>query len=350
MLRVYCELLPGVPVVPLLYPSLGDERRYGGGLLYLRGAFRNFTEPFVAVASDPREADFLLLPHNFPSVRRRRDYLKRYEELSRAQGKSVLVFWHGDSAAPAPLRRAIVFRTSQYRSAIRTNEIMMPAYAEDLLGCAALSLRRKSDCPTIGFCGWGSYKNTKNRLGSLVKDALLDLRMLCTGDASLAARKKGLRFRMAALRVLRESPLVRTNFLVRSSFSGHRDTARIDPAEGRREFIANMLESDFALSVKGDGNFSLRFYEALSLGRIPLLLDTECVLPLEDIVAYDRFVLRVVPRDLPRMAAIVRDFYDRMTPGEFMRMQREAREAFEHFLNIESFLRHAVTHILPPLR
>jgi hypothetical protein len=222
----------------------------------------------------------------------------------------------------------------------------MPAYAEDLLAGGALELRKKSDKPVVGFCGWADFKNLKNALGYLIGNALIDVQKLLSGKPNLEVRKKGLYFRKRALSVLKNSALIRPNFIIRSSYSGHRETISVDPAAARSEFIGNILASDFTLCVKGDGNYSLRFYEALSLGRVPLLIDTDCVLPLEHILDYSDFIVRVDYRDLAGCDQILGDYYQHLTPEKFEMMQAKARETFEKYLCVGSFLKYAVEKLL----
>lgn len=57
-----------------------------------------------------------------------------------------------------------------------------------------------------------------------------------------------------------------------------------DRERTQSEFDDNLRSSTYALCVRGTGNFSARFYEALSFGRVPLFVNTNCVLPLEDLI------------------------------------------------------------------
>ncbi|MDD5751503.1 MAG: exostosin family protein [Candidatus Peribacteraceae bacterium] len=344
MRRVFIDRIPGLPVVPLLYPTLGREER--GSIMFLNEAFAGLTEPFVEVVSDPAQADDLLVPHNFPSVRHRSDYLRKYAALGQRLGKRIIVIAHGDSDAPVRLPHATVFRTSMYRFRKQPHEIAMPAYAVDLLREGQITLRKKSDVPTVGFCGWTYFKNPKNAVATFVKDALVGARAFLARDARIGARKKGLTFRRAAVSVLRKSPVVRTNFLLRSSYSGHLQTIRLDPVQAREEYRRNLLDCDLALAIKGDGNYSYRFYEALSLGRVPLFLDTECVLPLEDHLDYSSFIVRVPLSDLPRIDQVAAAFWRDLTEERFADRQRRAREAFEKFLSVKAFFRFAVERLL----
>jgi hypothetical protein len=151
---------------------------------------------------------------------------------------------------------------------------------------------------------------------------------------------------MKATRILDNSSFVATNFILRGSYSGSPHTIRIDPKQGREEYVDTMLNSDFPLVMKGDGNYSYRFYEALSLGRVPVFINTDCVLPLADRLNYDEFVLSVNHKDICHLDTIIRDFYDSLDEESFVAMQKKAREVFEKYLSTNSFLRYAVDNLL----
>jgi hypothetical protein len=336
MLTVFVRRLPDVSLIPLLYPNFGKEER--DAILFMNNAFKDIREPFVEITEDPAKADYLLLAHNFSTLRKRPEYVREFEELSKKHNKKVIVFWHGDRADRVPLSHAIVFRTSMYGHCRRPEEIAMPAYAEDLLQGESLQLRTKGDRPAIGFCGWADYRCFKNRVGTHVQNAYVDIRALCARKPIVRSRRKGLSFRREAIAALRCSDAISTNFIIRSSYSGHKNTINVDPDVARKEYRDNMLQSDLALCVKGDGNFSYRFYEALSLGRIPLLIDTDCVLPLADRIDYDSFILRVPFQDLPDFSVRVEQWWKGITDDEFVAMQKKAREAYERYLSVPAFL------------
>ncbi len=343
MKKVFANLLPDVPYVPFLYPNLGVQER--DSILFLNNAFTGMKTPFVEMVSTPEEADYILLPHNYSSLKDHMRYIKEQSTLAVKHNKKLIVFWHGDSDAPVNLSNVIVFRTSQYGYNQQVNEVMMPAYAEDLLQ-GDLVLRKKREAkPVVGFCGWADYKNAKNRFGTTVKNSIVDA-VRAFGNQNIGARKKGITLRMKAIEQLKTSDRVEENFIIRSSYSGNSKTIKTDVEQTRKEYIQNMIDSDYALVVKGDGNYSYRFYEALSLGRIPVLLDTDCLLPLEDVIDYDTCVLRVDFKNLPELGAIIAEHYENLVPEEFESMQRKAREVFEQYLSIESYFRYISEKIL----
>jgi hypothetical protein len=200
-----------------------------------------------------------------------------------------------------------------------------------------LHLREKLEKPSVSFTGWASL-SAKARLKLWVKEFPVSLAELV--DEKRGAERKGILFREKALRVLSRNPRVEPRFTARTSYSGHVKTIQGSVADNRREFVENLLNSDYALCVKGDGNYSVRFYEALSLGRIPLFVDTACVLPLEDIINYRDFCVFVDWRDVDRVGDILADFHARLSPEQFKDMQRKARDAYQNYLRLDTFSHH----------
>lgn len=69
--------------------------------------------------------------------------------------------------------------------------------------------------------------------------------------------------------------------------------------EGLRDSYIDQLDNTkFALSPRGRGLNSIRFFEALRMGRIPVLIADDAKLPLEQKIDYDRFVVRVPEDDV----------------------------------------------------
>jgi len=149
----------------------------------------------------------------------------------------------------------------------------------------------------------------------------------------------GLFYRRKVIEYLNKSDLVKQLFFIRTSYSASTQTIQGDAEKVRSEFISSIKDADFALAVRGDGNYSLRFYEILSLGRIPLYIDTDGPLPLEDEIDYDSFMMRVNYKDIERVAEIVSTVWKNLNNEDFVVMQQKAREVFETKLRADLFYR-----------
>jgi hypothetical protein len=238
-----------------------------------------------------------------------------------------------------------VFRYSLYRRTKTEKDIMTPTLVEDL-GREGIRVRRKdADAPMVSFCGRAAVKSLRSRLRYCA--AVLLYSTLGLLDRRLRAYLPGVYWRVRAMHACEASPNVRTNFIVRRTFSAHPSSVELDAATARREFIENIIESDFVLAPKGDGNYSNRFQEALSLGRLPLYLETEGVLPLEGVIEYDRIMVRVPMNRLQEAPELARAYYDALSDEEYEARQREARKAFETYVRPDAFYRYVFTKALP---
>jgi hypothetical protein len=292
-------------------------------------------------------ADFIMLPQGVRSCSGvSKKYIDYWIERGGQEGKKVLVFTAGDLQHGVVIPRAIVFKALNYRFLKKENEIYIPVYVDDLLAGRELALRHKGDKPVVGFCGWaeapGLIPKAKMKIKNLGWESLAWL----TRNQNYLAYKKGIWYRKRAIDLLQADPKIKSNFIIRPSYSGSAKTISLDPAQARKEFIDNIISSDLVLTPKGDGNSSARFYEVLSLGRIPILIDTEIILPLEDIIDYDSFILRIPYRQLDQLPDLVSKFYARLSDEDFVKMQQKARDVFLRYLRYDSFFSYVFQNVL----
>ena len=94
----------------------------------------------------------------------------------------------------------------------------------------------------------------------------------------------GMVLREKLLKAFKQSKSLTTKIIVRNS----KESNYISRQQYKFEYWNNMLSSPFTLCVRGNGNFSVRFYETLALGRIPVLFNTDCVLPLDQYINWSK--------------------------------------------------------------
>ena len=295
------------------------------------------------------EADIAVLPAPWEDVlsdRKMRQQALQFTEQAKDSGKPTIVFFWSDSAEDVPLGNAVVFRTSLYRSRRKPNEFAMPAWSEDFvekhLG-SQLPLRAKREKPIVGFCGNAGPRQTsfKQRVkGVFGRGAnLLGMRKSTIAPA----------IRARALNVLLASPLVETNFIIRDRFLGGalRPDQSIDLGtmqKVRREYVENMVESDYILCARGSGNFSYRLYETLSCGRIPVFIDTDCVLPYDFDIDWRKYLVWVEERELSTVAEKVAEFHAGLSPQDFLDLQLACRKLWEEKISPVGFFANFYRH------
>ncbi len=110
------------------------------------------------------------------------------------------------------------------------------------------------------------------------------------------------------------------------AFHGHQTPDK--RAERRQHFLDICAESLCILCPAGDGTNSIRFFEALSLGRLPVLL-SDCPLPFEDRIPYHRFVCRILPHQAEQAGELLLSWLTMLGDEDVIQRCREARQTWE---------------------
>ncbi|MBP1465731.1 exostosin family protein [Candidatus Chloroploca sp. M-50] len=289
------------------------------------------------------DADVAVLPVPWEDICDNQEYRRlasNFVELATAAGKQTLIFFWHDSSEPVHVQNSIIFRTSLYASKRLPNEYPMPAWSEDFmeryLG-GQLIERSKRPIPVVGFCGAAEpiRSSAVNRLKYVTK-RLLNTLAEKSYDTSRALRAQ-------AMHNLQRHPGIETNFVVRDKFmaglvpDNAREVRYSALHASRREYVTNIVDSDYVLCVRGVGNYSYRLYETLSCGRIPVLVNTDCSLPFDHIVNYKDYFVWVEEQDLRQIGERVQAFHERLSQSDFVELQRACRRLWETHLSPYGF-------------
>jgi hypothetical protein len=331
---------PGLPHIPLLFPFWGVQVSQNSPFSAELFHKYSFDTAYYGLTDDPHSADFLLVPYRNNVIRSRAPELyAAYRTDVERYNKQILVDGTGDIEYPVPVPRARILRTGGYKFLRRQNEIHIPFYADDLLEAffdGKLSVREKSKVPSVSFAGWATLTPIQ-RIKTAIKEIPNSVRSLF--DERYKATKKGILFRSQVLGSLTRSPAIDPHFIIRGSYSGHVKTAQGDIRALRTEFVDNLYGADYALSVRGDANGSIRLFEALSLGRIPLIIDTECNFPFSEELDYSTFSVSIDFRDISLAGEKLRAFHNEISHEVFQEMQRKAREVYVRHFRIDGLTR-----------
>ena len=300
------------------------------------------------------QADVAVFPGAWEHVSGNRAAVERAERFlnlaHRAHKPTVIFFW-SDSDEEVPYDNTVVFRTSCYRSRQRRNEFAMPAWSEDFVAKylgGQLPVRPKTPRAVVGFCGYAPP--------SIRAPFAFHQRLRCVLSHGKRFIRHGGRppkpkasFRTLALQALAACPKIDTNFVIRDHFlgGGLLPAARADGTwlqVIRQEYVRNMIESGYVLCARGGGNFSYRLYETLSCGRIPVFVDTDCVLPYQSEINWKDYCVWVDEKEVGRTGDIVAAFNGSVTSLRFMDLQRECRKLWEDYLSPEGFFTNLHKH------
>lgn len=323
--------------IPLLFPFFGAKFR--GNSPYVNEAYRyGFNPDFFELVYSIYDAEYVLIPYDYWQIKKHYpETLKQIIKEAQKVKKPILIDASGDVFGKINIQNSYVLRINQYRLDLPVNEITVPVPCEDLLEsyCGGqVVFREKGDIPIVGFVGWG-HLSIRQRIRTIVKE--FPVRILSMFIKRYSVYRKGVFWREKSIRIFRNSEIVKTNFIIRKSYSGNIRTLEGDPVKNRREFVENIIESDYTLVVRGDANTATRFYETLSLGRIPVVIDTECVFPIEEIINYRDFCVFINYKDIKNAPKILADFHKKISPEKFLEMQSKARYTFKNYLRYDTF-------------
>lgn len=343
---------------PLMYPFWGNPLTEAH--LFAKELYDSFSYDtrLYGITEKIEEADMVFAPYRQAWMRRHAPaLLEECVRVARQAKLPLLIDGVADGEHPLHLPNVYVLRIGGYRFLEQgmsewglpphigweQNRVMIPTQADDLLArCRSGVFKPRSkgeDKPIVGFSGM-VRTTLKNMVHERLNERSLYARSLF--DRRYLAMSTGIFWRQKALRALQRSSHVMTSFKPRDFYSGSTGNARMGLRELQGEFVENVLSSDYALDVRGYANASVRLYEILSLGRIPLILDTERNFPFSDEVDYRRFSLIVDFRDIRRLPSIVADFHASLSPKQFEEMQKAAREAFVKHFRVDAQMPHII--------
>ena len=302
----------------------------------------------MVLVSDIDQSDLIGFPIHWKamSVAERTEALS-FLDRAAGLGKPVLVWTVGDREFAVDHPAAIRFQLggAKRRRSLCWGVEAYPPFIEDELyrreGRELPTTAIDTDRPTIAFCGQGET-SLAAELKLLVTKAQARLSKADRQAQRLAEPwASHLRLREKALAALANDPRIDHRFVVRRRYRAGVQTKaeRRDPLHPTSvEFFDNLATSQYALCVRGGGNFSVRFFEALCFGRIPVLVDTDCRLPAEDKIDWDQIILRLPDSELSGLGHLVVEHHRRLGPDGVREHQHRCRQVWLDHLSRPGYL------------
>jgi len=305
------------------------------------------------VVGDVSEADICVLPMVWQYYVNNHRLEQAYDLARQAAdaGKVIVVWVTGDLYTTVPLKNAVIFQNSMYRSRRGQCHYASPAFFPDYLPeyfDGRWTYRRKGERPVVGFCGqagtslcyWAKW--TVGYVNQWIRFHI--------GNSPYEPPPlyPPARLRARILGLLEASPRVADNFIIRQHYwAGVHRASNVEAArrQAQLEFVNNIYNSDYTVCVRGTGNYSKRFYETLCLGRIPIFVDTDCVLPYDFAVDWRDYCVWVDHSEIPYIAEKVADFHAGITDDDFIGMQQACRALWKERLSFDGFYRHLCEHL-----
>lgn len=299
------------------------------------------TQEFIYV-NNIKEADVFFIPK--PINRYTEEELSEINKICKQNNIKAFGYISGDLGKKYPeFEQLTYFRMGGFRSQLSQKNRAFPVLVSDhsakIYQDGCVEIRPKQDIPVVGFCGQASLSQTKR-----IKENLRFIRENIERFFKKPFRKDyeplfpSAYQRAKLLKIFESSHKISTNFIYRKQYragalTGEKQTATT------LEYYDNIKNSDYILCVRGAGNFSLRLYETLMMGRIPVFVNTDCLLPFDDIIDWSKHMVRVEWKDRKNIADKVAEFHQKLSGKDFEDLQHSNRKLWKENLSVNNMLK-----------
>lgn len=322
--------------IPPLYPFL-KKQKTNEELIGMYGAWIDEIEIVSSVAI----CDIVVLLYEVGYYYKNHlvDQLKKINADAASAGKLTLCWSKGDEGITPDLLNYHLYRLGGYRSKNKGNQFLSPVFIEDPLPKYfgnQLQFQPKTPKPVIGFCGQGKasiakfivdfFRGYKNRIEKIIGTNFYDVETL---ESSTLKRSN-------LLDILEKSALVNTNFIRHTRYRAGQ-SGKDGKEASSKIFFTNMLQSQYIVCYRGAGNFSVRLYETLASGRIPIIVLSDNNLPFEDEINWNIFPI-IASEKWEETGKIVSAFHALLSEEAFIALQKNAREIYEQYISYNGFM------------
>ena len=266
-----------------------------------------------------KESDYVLVPHNWVHIKKNAKYLSYLTSLSHET--PILVVNSGDISPKLDLANSLELRTFLHPWENLNRKIIIPNGVKE----RNFTERKWKPIPTISFVGYVP----KLGFGSLFGKNLYGI--LDPIKSSVYLHRK-----LSTSKLQNLESIFKVEIIIRSEFTAYKSNPNLKLHSG--EFQESLNRSDYVLCPRGSGNNSVRFYEVLSSGATPILIDSGSELP---VIRDDRFwfsnIIKLGLFDKWKNQ-ILADWLYLEQNDNYVNRQTQNREVFMKELNIKNYL------------
>lgn len=276
-----------------------------------KSTFNSILEIKEEFVSDIDSCDYALLPpfgfwdEFFTFIKKHKDYI---EYCTVKHNKKIVLFYAGtDDRSPINLKsdNFILFRCGAYKSEHEKHIYGIPTFCKDHYQGNILNKKL-----SLSFCGFPKNNRIReyfiNNLSQLNYSDFINRDYWCD---------------------------------LKSYYIGFDSYQVCAPLKSKKEFIDNLEKNLYSIAIRGDQNYSHRLNEIFMMGRIPVLFDTDCILPFEDLIDYKKHTVYIKKENCPDFTYVdklIREHYNSHSEKELMNLQKENRKLWENYFTVKS--------------
>jgi hypothetical protein len=288
------------------------------------------------IVDSVEEADIVIVPVQISYFfeNSRLEWLYDFIDKANRLNKKVWAYSAGDFGITLN-RDVYMFRLGGFDSKLDDKTLIVPALIMD----PYIELKNefkplaKVLCPTVGFVGNANdslFKWCKEFITYLYHNLKrINKQVFEDYQSFYPSSIKRYQFLLA----LQKNNQIKTNFIFRKKYrAGVKN--KEEKKQTTLEFFENMASNPYVFCLRGSGNFSVRFYETLAMGRIPFVIDTDIRLPLPSIIPWEKHC--VIASENNFIDELIH-FHGAINENDFKKMQVNNRNLWLQFLNREAY-------------
>ncbi|MCL6294680.1 exostosin domain-containing protein [Jejuia spongiicola] len=294
---------------------------------------------YYAIIDDISDCDIVVFPIDYSSFFKKRNAFNKLNKAAKKNQKPIWLYTSGDYGFTVYIANSYNFRLGGLNSKLHNSTVIIPSFINDPYQSnlkESFSTLKKKNKPNIGFVGHaqgGLLKYIKEYLSYMktnfnrkLKQNKIDFQPFYPSSIK----------RKEYLDLLLISNKIEAQFVLRKKYRAGVKTIE-DKQKTTQEFYQNIYNNAYTFCIRGAGNFSVRFYETLAVGRIPVLLNTDCRLPLSDIIDWKKHCVILDVTKKESLEEQILKFHNSKGEDEFETIQKNNRNLWETHLKRESF-------------
>ncbi|MBN3583016.1 hypothetical protein JYB64_11520 [Algoriphagus aestuarii] len=299
---------------------------------------------FFKKVEDPSEADWFFVPVFITSLTSPdgQNFIREFSELGTSLGKPVGVFSNSDYLTNPGTDSVWIFSPGTYASLEKLVELPAIIPFDPIIKWFDGQWKplSKENSNTLGFCGQATLHPLK---------ALKDYFKMFQVRKEIQSGNSPFLYvpfflpvweRARLLGLIKKKKTLKSDFILRQKYKGGLGSEQ-HALQTEKEFFENIERNLFTVCLRGSGNYSVRFYQTMAMGRIPVLIDTDSNLPYEERIPYQELIVRVPYADRGKVDVYIQKFLERKSNEDLKKIQSRCREiwkkAFQHPGSIEFF-------------
>ncbi|WP_203257332.1 exostosin domain-containing protein [Hyunsoonleella ulvae] len=292
---------------------------------------------YYMLSSDVIESDVVVFPIDYSKFLSFKSNFSKLQQIAQENNKPIWIYSSGDYGFTNYIKNSFTFRLGGFHSKMNSSNYIMPVFINDpytIYTSHSFSSLQKENQPSVGFVGHAKggvvkylkelLSYTKYRFKRGIGRSKTDFQPFYPSSIKRASFLRKLQFNSG----------ITTNFIFRNKYRAGVETKK-DKVITTNEFYDNVYHNIYTFCLRGIGNFSVRFYETLAMGRIPVLLNTDCRLPFSDKIDWNNHC--VIVNKPNKLATEILEFHNSKSKTEIETIQKSNRLLWDRYLTRKSY-------------